>query len=169
MRPRTPSFIWIPFVLSVGGMGWILLVASTALLAVTILAPELQKARLAEMQRNDLQATLELLDKKVAMQKEFVAAATTDPLLMQRLASRQLHLDRKDQEVLTLDPMAPYRDRSITSLIAESLVPVAPKPVPPLPWFLQPTLHPTFRPLLLILACGGLLLSFVLGIRFAPR
>lgn len=166
MRPRTPTFIWIPFVFSVGTVSWALLLAGLLILAAVVLAAPLKDVRAAEAQHNDLQATVDLLDQKIRLQQDFMTAAQKDPLLMERLAARQLHLNRPDQEVLLLDPDAPYRDRSVTTLIAESLTPVSPQPVPSLPWFLQATLKPGVRSLLVIAACAALALSFFLGVRY---
>jgi hypothetical protein len=166
MRPRTPSIIWIPFIFSVGTISWALLVAGLVILSAVIVAPPLRDVRTVEAQRNDLRATVDLLDQKIALQQDFMKAAQKDPLLMERLASRQLHLNRPDQEVLPLDPDAAYRDRSVNTLIAESLTPVTPQPVKPLPWFLEATLNTGVRPLLVIVACAALTLSFFLGVRY---
>src|SRR3954468_21730303 len=123
MRPRTPTFIWLPFVFSIGTISWALLFAGLAVLAAVVLAPAMREVNQAQATRNDYHATLELLDQQIALQKDFADAATKDPLLMERLASRQLNLNRKDQDVLILDPTLQYRDRSVKSLLAESLQP----------------------------------------------
>ena len=86
----------------------------------------MQEVRGAEATRNDYQASLELLDQKIALQKDFIEASKNDPVLMERLASRQLNLNRKDQDILILDPSVLYKDRSVDSLLAESLTPVRP-------------------------------------------
>jgi len=169
MRPRTPSIIYVPFLFSVTTISWALLVGALAVLAAVLLTPAVQDLRTAEAQRNDLQATVDLLDKKIALQQEFIPLASHDPLLMQRLASRQLHLERKDQVVLVLDPDAAHRDRSVSSLISESLTPVTPVAVAPLPAYVAWATSPTYRPLLLIAACLALALSFVLSLRYRPR
>jgi hypothetical protein len=168
MRPRTPTFIWIPFVFSLGTISWALLIASLAVLASVVLTPAIKDVKNAELVRNDYQATLDLLDQKIAMQKDFVEAAATEPVLMERLASRQLHLQRKDQEVLILDPTAAYKDRSVETLLAESLTPTEVKPVEPVPTLLEKTLVPGVRSVLVIAACAGLVLSFLLGVRYDP-
>src|ERR1700743_1325789 len=98
MRPRTPTFIWIPFVFSVCTISWALLLAGLIILSVVIVTPAVKELKDAEVDRNNYKATLDLLDQKIALQKEFVAAANKDPVLMERLASRQLNLNRKDQE-----------------------------------------------------------------------
>jgi hypothetical protein len=166
MRPRTPTFIWIPFVFSLGTISWALLVASLGVLSAVVLTPAIRDVKEAELARNDYQATLELLDQKIAMQKDFVQAAASEPVLMERLASRQLHLQRKDQEVLMLDPAAAYKDRSVETLLAESLTPTEVKPVEPVPVVLAATLKPGVRSTLVILSCAGLVLSFLLGVRY---
>lgn len=169
MRPRTPTFIWIPFVFSLGTISWALLIASLAVLSAVILSPAVREVNNAELVRNDYQATLDLLDQKIAMQKDFVEAAATEPVLMERLASRQLHLQRKDQDVLVLDPSAVYKDRSVETLLAESLTPTEVKPVEhPLPPTLEKALNPGVRSVLVIGACAGLVLSFLLGVRYDP-
>jgi hypothetical protein len=117
------------------------------------------------MQRNDLQATVDLLDEKIKMQKEFVDTATTDPLVMERLANLQLRMQRKDQEVLPLDSGG-ITDRSITNLLATSLKPVDAQGARPLPWYLEAPLNPRLRPFLMVLACLGLVASFVIGVRY---
>jgi len=166
MRPRTPTFIWLPFIFSVSTISWALLFVALAIIAAVAITPALQDVRDAERQRNDLQATLDLLDQRITLQKDFVAAAGTDPLLMQRLAARQLNLERKDQEIVVLDPASLHRDRSVASLIAESLIPVTPKPVNELPWYLAATTKPGAKQLLMIIACSALVLSFLLGVRY---
>ena len=166
MRPRTPTFIWIPFVFSVGTISWALLAGGLLLLAAVIITPAVQDLQLAQADRNNYQATLDLLDQKIAMQKEFMAAATKDPILMERLASRQLNLNRPDQQTLILDPAAPYKDRSVETLLAESLTPTTPPPVAALPTPLQTTLKPPIRKIMILAACAALTLSFFLGVKY---
>jgi hypothetical protein len=170
MRPRTPKLLWIPFVFSVAGMSWMLLLASLAVLAAVIFVPALQDTRAAEADRNNVQATLELLDQKLALQDQFIKVALKDPLVMERLAGRQLRLVRADQQVLILDPAELHQDHSITSLLSESLQPVTPKPIATLPApiekCLQPLTNPNVRRFATLLACAGLLLAFLLGVRF---
>ena len=72
-----------------------ILIATLAVLATLILAPAVQNARAAEVAQNDIQASLDRLDRKIALQKQFLAVATTDPLVMQRLAERQFNLQRR--------------------------------------------------------------------------
>src|SRR5947208_3600267 len=110
MRARTPTFIWIPFVFSVGTISWALLLAGLVILAAVAVTPAMRDVNQAEATRNDYRATLELLDQQIALQKQFADAATKDPALMERLASRQLNLNRKDQDVLIFDPAMQTRD-----------------------------------------------------------
>lgn len=167
MRPRTPSFIWLPFLFSVETVSWGLLMCSLAILAAVIIAPAYEDVRVAEIQRNDLQATVDLLDQKIKLQEQFIQVAGNDPLLMQRLASRQLNLQRKDQEVLPLDNSGTSsRDRSAASLLADSLQPVTPRVVSPLPAPLLLVSRPAMRSLLLTVALVGMVLSFLLGVRY---
>ena len=163
---RARSLFWIPFVLSVGTISWGLLLAGLVLLAAVVLTPALRDVKAAEETRNDYQATVQLLDQQIALQKDFAAAATKDPVLWRRLADRQFNLDRKDQDTLILDPNMPNRDRSVKSLLAESLKPVAPQPVAPLNPLLAMTMSAALRPLLIMLACTAICLSFFLGVKY---
>ena len=169
MRPRTPTLIWIPFIFSIGTISWALLVGSLLVLAVLVITPAVQQARAAEADRNNVQASLDLLDQKIALQNEFIQKAGTDSELMMRLASRRLGVEKKGQETLILSPDDLHRDPSVASLLAQSLKPITPKPVAPLPWFLEPATHKPTRTTLLMIACGGLVLSFVLGVRYDRR
>jgi len=162
---RTPSFIWIPFVFSVGTISWAILIAGIALLAAIVLTPAIRDVKAAEKTRNDYAATLKLLDQKIELQKEFTAAAAKDPVLMERLASRQLNLNRKDQDLLILNP-AQNADRSVRTLLAESLNPVTPEQPKPVNTFLAMTLNHGLRPMLIMLACVAVGLSFFLGVKF---
>lgn len=202
MRSRTPSLIWIPFVFSVGTISWGLLFAGLVLLAAVILAPAMRDVHDAEVTRNDTQATLQLLEQKIQLQKEFTEDASKNPELMERLASRGLNLNRKDQELLSLG-MAPTRDeiaakakaiweahgrpqgkdaeilreaelelrtqakdRSVRTLIAESLTPVTPTAAKPVNPLLAITLNPAMRSMLILLGCITLVLSFFLGVKY---
>ena len=163
---RARSLFWIPFVLSVGTISWGLLLAGLVLMAAVVLTPALREVKAAEETRNDYQATVALLDQQIALQRDFAAAATKDPVLMERLASLQLNLNRKDQDALILDPNMLHRDRSVRSLLAASLKPVAPRPVAPLNPLLAMTMNAALRPLLIMLACTAICLSFFLGVKF---
>lgn len=166
MRSRTPTFIWIPFVFSVGTISWALLLAGLVILAAVVITPAMRDARAAEATRNDYQATLDLLDQQIVMQKQFTDAATKDPVLMERLASRQLNLNRPDQEMLVLEPRSQNRDRSVKALLAESLQPVTPAAVAPLHPLLAATLNPALRSMLVIISCLTIALSFFLGVKY---
>ena len=164
MRART--IIWIPVLFSIGTISWALLLAGLVLLSAVVLTPAIRDVKAAQTTRNDYQATLELLDQQIALQADFVQAATTDPVLMERLASRQLNLNRKDQDILILDSTMQNRDRSVKSLLAESLHPVTPKPVAPVNTMLALTLNSALRPMLITLACAAIALSFFLGVKY---
>jgi hypothetical protein len=166
MRPRTPNFIWLPFLFSISAVSWALLLASLGTLAAVIVIPVYQDVRKAEGERNDLQATVALQDQQIQMQGEFISAAGSDPLLMQRLASRQLNLQRKDQETLALGTPNQPGDRSAASLLAESLTPVKAADVSPLPFPGTLFLQPALRSALLTAALAGLGISFMLGVRY---
>jgi hypothetical protein len=166
MRPRTPTFLWIPFVFSIGTISWALLLAGLVLLSAVVITPAIADVKEAEAMRNDYQATLDLLDQKIALQKDFLEVATKDPMLMDRLASRQLNRNRPDQEVLVLDKHAPQADRSVETLLAESLKAPTVKPVEPLPMPLAATMVPGMRQLLVLIACCAMGLSFFLGVKY---
>ncbi|HVT81771.1 MAG TPA: DUF2934 domain-containing protein [Phycisphaerae bacterium] len=187
---------------SVGTISWAILLAGIALMAAIILTPAIRDVNQAERTRNDYQATLKLLDQKIQLQKDFTDAAAKDPVLMERLASRGLNLNRKDQDILILEKpptsdeiaakakaiweasgrpkgrdqefrrqaelelRAQANDRSVRKLLAESLTPVAveqPKAVNPL---LALTLNSGLRPMLIILACTAIALSFFVGVKY---
>jgi hypothetical protein len=166
MRPRTPTFIWIPFVFSIGTISWALLIAGLVLLAAVVVTPAIADVKEAERARNDYQATLELLDQKIALQRDFLEAAPRDPMLMDRLASRQLNRNRPDQEVLVLEKNAAPKDRSVETLLAESLKAPVVKKVEPMPAPLEATMTPGFRQMLILIACGAMGLSFFLGVKY---
>jgi hypothetical protein len=173
---RTRTLIWIPFVFSIGTISWGLLLAGLTLMAAVILTPALRDVKDAERTRNDYQATLQLLDQKIQLQKDFTEAAGKDPVLMERLASRQLNLNRKDQDILILDPQGQNKDRSVRTLLAESLTPVQavePKPLNPLLGLTLETVTVNFRgaklglrPALILLASMAIALSFFLSVKY---
>ena len=167
MRART--LFWIPLLLSVGTISWALLVAGMVLLGAVILTPAMADVKAAEATRNDYQATIQLLDQQIALQKDFAEAATKDPVLMHRLASRQLGLNPSGQEMLVLDRDVQIRDRSVKSLLAESLKPVEARPVKPLNPLLAMTANGALRPMLIMLACTAIGLSFMLGVKYQRR
>jgi hypothetical protein len=169
MRPRTPSFIWLPFVFSIGTLSWALLLGALAVLSVIVLAPVVADVRTAEARRNNVQATLQLQEKYLALRKDFIDKAGTDAELMQRLAALRPGIEKKGQETLILHPNSPARDTSVQGLLAQSLPEVKPAEVPPLPWYLAPATNRATRTMLLMFACGGLVLSYVLGVRFDRR
>jgi hypothetical protein len=167
MRPRTPGILWVPFALSVGTISWVLLIGSLGLLAVIVIAPAAEAVRDAEENRNRVQATLEYQEKKIALQQEFIAKAQTDVELMQRLAALKLGIEKKGQETLVLNQTkTAQRDGSVQRLLADSLPEVKPVAVDPLPWYLRPATFAPTRLMMLMIACGGLIFSFVLGVRF---
>ena len=163
---RARSLFWIPFVLSVGTISWGLLLTGLVVLAAVVLTPALRDVKAAEETRNDYQATVQLLDEEILLQRDFAAAATKDPVLMERLASRQLNLNRKDQDVLILDPNMQNRDRSVRSLLAQSLKPVEVRHTAPVNPWLAMTMNAALRPMLIMLACTAICLSFFLGVKY---
>ncbi len=166
MRPRTPSIIWLPFVFSLGAISWALLIAGVGLLAAVILAPALHDAKAAEATRNEYQAALDQVDEKIALEKDFAGDATKDPVLMERLASRQLNVNRPDQDVLLTDPAQAPHDRSVQTLLAESLHPVTPETVKPINPLLDLALSKSLRPFLIIIACCAMALSFLMSVKY---
>jgi len=165
MRPRTPSIIWIPFVFSVGGISWGLLIAALALLAALLVTPAMQQLSTAEKQRNDMAATVALLDQRIELQKNFLTKVN-EPMVLVRLAERQFNVTPPNQQILPLDPAAAHRDRSVDSMLHESLAPVDPAPVTPMPALLAPAANEKLRPALICVALGALACSFLLGVRF---
>ena len=166
---RARAILWVPLLLSVGTISWALLVAGMVLLAAVILSPAMADVKAAEVTRDDYQATIELLDQQIALQKDLAQAATTDPVLMDRLGSRQLGLSRPGQEPLVLDPEMLNKDRSVKSLLAESLKPVEVKRVAPLNPLLAMTTNAALRPMLIMLGCTAIGLSFMLGVKYQRR
>jgi len=169
MRTRTPSIFWLPFVFSVATISWAMLLTGLILLAGVVIAPACKEVCDAKNVRNDIQATVDLLDQKIALQREFIAAATTDPLLMERLAARQLNIYPQGQKFLELDPAAASRDKSVDSLLAESLIPPTPQPPETVPQLLSPLLTPAARAIAAILACSLMTISFFLGVKYERR
>ena len=168
MRPRTSNFLWIPFVFSIGTISWGLLIVGLALFSAVLLTPSIRDLREARVERNDYQATLDLLDQRIALQKEFLEAAKTDPVLMQCLAERLLNVGRPGEEPLPpLTPQAQAIDHSVETLLAGSLKPVTPAAVAPVPAPLEGTLQPYVHRMLIAVACVALALSFFLGVRYA--
>jgi len=164
-----PSILWLPFVFSVATISWAMLLTGLALLAGVVITPAYKEVCDAKNIRNDIQATVDLLDQKIAMQKEFIAAAATDPLLMERLAARQLNVYPQDQEFLILDPAAASKDKSVDSLLAESLTPPPPQPPESIPHLLKPMVAPAARAIAAILACSLMTVSFFLGVKYERR
>ncbi|MCL2646741.1 MAG: hypothetical protein FWD61_07015 [Phycisphaerales bacterium] len=169
MRPRTPSILWLPFVFSIGTLSWVMLLAGLLLLASVVLVPAYKGVCDAKNTRYDIQATVDLLDQKIAMQKEFIEAAGKEPMLMERLASRQLNLYRKDQEFLILDPQTLLKDRSVDTLLAESLTPVTPQQPKAIPHPFDLLLNPAMRVSVTVLACAAMATSFFLGVKYERR
>ncbi len=165
---RLRSLLRIPLLLSVGTISWALLIAGLILLSAVVIAPAVHDVKDAERTRNDYHATLQLLDQQIALEKDFNQAATTDPILQARLAGRQLNLTPKDQVMLVLDPNARHADRSVKSLLAESLTPVQPKQPTPINPLLAMAGYAPLRPMLIILACAAISLSVLLGVKY-PR
>jgi len=168
MRPRTPTMFWIPFVFSIGTISWGLLLVGLALMSAVLLAPAFNDLHDVEVQHNDYQATLDLLDQKIALQKDFLEKAKNDPVLMQRLAVLQLNIAPPGEMLLTppLNPDAKNRDRSIETLLAQSLVPTKPAAVREVPKPLVKTLEPVTHRMLIIIACAAMALSFFLGVKY---
>ena len=166
---HTPSSLWLPLVFSIGTLSWALLLAGLTLLAAVTLVPAYKEVCDAKNMHNDILATVELLDQKIAMQREFIEAATKEPVLMERLASRQLNLYRKDQEFLTLDPAAQSKDRSVDTLLAESLTRVTPQKAHPIPHPFRMLLNPAIRTSITMLGCTAMAISFFLSVKYERR
>ena len=105
------------------------------------------------------------------MQKEFMAAATKDPVLdgaLPRPPRQPPTSTRPDQQTLVLDPAAPYKDRSVETLLAESLTPTTPAPVTtiPSPAPTHPETPASAPPSSSPPAPAALFLSFFLGVKY---
>ncbi len=50
MRPRTPTFIWIPFVFSIGTISWAILLVGLVLLSAVILTPAWKELKEAQVE-----------------------------------------------------------------------------------------------------------------------
>ncbi|MGC8624483.1 MAG: hypothetical protein ACP5VQ_04385 [Phycisphaerae bacterium] len=160
---QTNTFLIVPLILSVGVVSYAVLAGSLLVLALMVLSPPLHDLHQAEVMRNNLRATLELINEKIALQKHFLKLANSDPRLMQRLADRQLNVVNPNEEVL---PLAnDNRPRDVQSLIDEALKPVEPQSVPPLPWIVNIARFNVVRGPLIILVLGGLVVAFLLDIR----
>ena len=157
------SFLLLPLILSVGVVSWAVLVGSLLALALIVLSPALHDMRRAEVTRNNLQATLALINEKISLQRHFIKLADTDERLMQRLSDRQLNIVNPNEEVL---PLAnDRRPRDVQSLIDEALTPIEPRPVPPVPWIVSIVRFNAVRGPLMILALFGFVVAFLLDVR----
>ena len=162
---HTNRFLIMPLVLSVGVISWAVLLASLLAVALIVLAPAIHDMHQAQVTRNNLRATLALINEKIALQNRFIKLADTDQRLMQRLADRQLNIVNPNEQVL---PLAnDTRPRDVQSLIDEALKPIEPKPVPPIPWIINITRFNVIRGPLIILALFGFVVAFLLDIRRA--
>ncbi|HTV47561.1 MAG TPA: hypothetical protein VMG59_03865 [Phycisphaerae bacterium] len=159
-------FILLPLIFGAGALSWMILLASLAIIALVILAPAFNDVYVAQLHRNDMQAMLDQYNQKIAVQDRFIQMAASDPRLMQRLADRQMDVVNPSEQVLPLNGVPSQRD--VQSLIDESLIPVTPTPVPPLPWWMMPALLTPIRGVLILIALAGLLVSFLVEIRRHP-
>ena len=160
---QTNRFLILPLIFSVGVVSWAVLLASLLAVALIILSPAIHDMHQAEVTRNNLRATLALINEKIALQNRFIKLADTDQRLMQRLADRQLNIVNPSEQVL---PLAnDTRPRDVQSLIDEALEPIDPKPVPPVPWIIHIARFNVIRAPLMILALFGFVVAFLLDIR----
>ncbi len=159
------SFLFVSLILSVGVVSWAVLFGALLTMALIVLAPAVHDMRQAEVTRNNLRATLALINEKIALQNRFIKLADTDPRLMQRLADRQLNIVNPNEEVLPLTN--DNRPRDVQSLIDEALKPIDPQPIPPVPWIISIVRFNVVRAPLILLALFGFVVAFLLDIRRA--
>ena len=110
-------------------------------------------------------ATVGLLDQQIALQKQFLTDVK-QPMVLVRLAERQFNVTPPGQRILPVDPDAAHRDRSVDSMLHESLTPVEPEAVTPMPGLLAATMDKPVRLMLVWVALVGLACSFLLGVKF---
>ncbi len=164
---HTPSFLTLPFVFGIGALSWAAIVAALAIIAAIILAPALANLRQSQAQRNDLQASLRVLNEKISQDRLLLHLVATNPVILQRLADRQLDVVNPGEQVLPLGRVA--RPRDVQSLIDETLKPIEPKPVQPIPWYMAMALNPVTRTPLILAAIAGLVFAFLLDVRRVDR
>ena len=164
---HTPAVLTLPFVFGVGALTWAALFAALAIVAAVILAPAAANLHQARVQRNNLQASLALLNEKISQDRRLLHLVATNPVILQRLADRQLDVVNPTEQVLPLGRIAHPRD--VQSLIDETLKPVNPAPVPPVPWYLAAALNPVTRTPLILAAMAGLVFAFLLDVRRVKR
>ncbi len=160
---HTPAFLTLPFVFGVGVLTWLAMLASLAIIACIILAPAAASLHEARVQRNGLRASLAMLNEKISQDRLLLHLVATNPVILQRLADRQLDVVNPDEQVLPLGRIAQPRD--VQSLIDETLKPVQPAPVRPIPWYLVPAINPVTRTPLILVAICGLVFAFLLDVR----
>jgi hypothetical protein len=167
MRRVKPAntFLILPLILSVSVVSWAVLSGALLALALIVLAPAVHDMHQAEVTRNNLQATLALINEKIALQNRFIKMADTDPRLMQRLADRQLNIVNPNEQVLPLTNDT--RPRDVQSLIDEALKPINPQAVPPVPWIIGIARFDVVRAPLILLTLFGFVVAFLLDIRRA--
>lgn len=162
---QSNRFLILPLILSVGVISWAVLFGSLLALALIILSPALHDLHQAEVTRNNLRATLTLINEKITLQKHFINLANTDVRLMRRLADRQLNIVNPNEEVL---PLAnDTRPRDVQSLIDEALKPIVPQPVAPVPWIINIARFNVVRGPLILLTLFGFVVAFLIDIRRA--
>ena len=96
------------------------------LIAAGVIAPQLDSNHRLDLQRMQLQADLDQLNRQAAINEQFLGRLESDPQLAQRLAQRQMKFIRQGQSMLNYKgepadvPVSPY-----------SLVHVPPPPALP--------------------------------------
>jgi hypothetical protein len=85
-----------------------------ALIAACVIAPQLDFNRRLDLQRRQLQADLDQINRQTAINEQFLGRLESDPQLAQRLAQRQMKFIRQGQSLLSYKgepaavPVSPY-------------------------------------------------------------
>src|SRR5215212_6381569 len=110
--------------------GWtiMLISAGIGLIALCLLIPQSDENRLMAYQCQKLKMDLEHLDKRVAVNQEFIGRLGNDPALAERLAQRQMKFIRAGARVLELDERMLPGEESPFSLVSIAPPPRLPPP-----------------------------------------
>ena len=135
------------------------------LIAVCVLVPQAEANRRTAVDRDQLRQDLGHADAQIDVNARFLAAATTDPEVAERLAQRQMRQIRQGSAALHLEGESPALPAVLT--VADMLRVPTPPPVPayrPMPGYLS-ILTDTTRHQLCGLGCGLFLVAvgLVLG------
>lgn len=115
-----------------GGALWTipLICLGIALIACCLLIPQADANRRLAWEREKLRRDLEHLQTQVEQNERFIEAMADDPLLVERLVQRQLHVVRAGTAVLELDAYARLMESSPFQLVTVPPPPPMPEYVP---------------------------------------